>query len=556
MKKAVDQVKSVSNSNIFQHIHFEYVLLAVFFLLALILRTYKLGTLLTGFHVDELDVGYVGRYILLHGRDFFGQILPLTFNKFGDFRPTGIFYLSGLSTFIFGVNEFAVRFPSALFGALTVFPLYGLSKKISGQKTVGLIAAFILAANPWHLVLSRATSESIIGLFFLLTGLWIVTVATDKRSKKFLLVGIVSLFLPYLFYHSFRLLIPFFVGIFAWVSEQSPFKKWLFVATGFFFLVTIAYGVSPSGTGRFGQVAFYKNPDTLSHTFSVLPIDTSKPTYVLKEVHNVAVLWGREFVRQYGAYVSFQFLFLSGGYPERYVVPEVGLIQLTLLPMLLLGIFFCLREKKYTPLRLFMVFAFLLSPIPAALTYEDAPNVQRSMILMFPLIFFIALGIQTVGAFVSKQKILLVAAGLLYLAVFGYETRLFWNLYTLRADMNKSLLRNDGNRKLFTQIKTNYSSYDTIYLPVYEESPMYASFYFNKFDSFPGDIYRSSPGVTKIDKFTFLPMECPTKQATPSAGKRILYVNLDHCPEPEQLKKLPLITRSDGTTAYALYETE
>lgn len=103
------------------------VLFVIFFLTSF-LRIFNLLSLPFSLHTDELYAGYVGRYIFLHGQDVYRNIFPLYFNKFGDFRPIGIFWLSGLSTFVLGINEFAIRFPSALFGALTVFPfIFSLS---------------------------------------------------------------------------------------------------------------------------------------------------------------------------------------------------------------------------------------------------------------------------------------------------------------------------------------------------------------------------------------------------------------------------------------------
>lgn len=201
--------------------------LLLIFLLAFILRVAWLGNLPSGFHNDEVDVGYVGKFMLLNGRDPAGNFLPLTFNKFGDFRPAGLFYIAGLSQLIFGTNVFAARLPTAFFGALSVWPIFYLAREIfkssrletnesslpltshsreSGNQFQGRLrgsfdklrilsgfsiesrmtaarinskqaglnnfmaysAAFFLAILPWHIVLSRAGHEAIVGYFFVL----------------------------------------------------------------------------------------------------------------------------------------------------------------------------------------------------------------------------------------------------------------------------------------------------------------------------------------------------------------------------------------------------
>lgn len=96
--------------------------LILIFLLALFLRVFNLGSIPVGFHNDEVDAGYVGKFLILHGRDTSGNVMSLAFNKFGDFRPTGLFYLTGISEVLFGTNEFAARLPAAFFWGANCFP--------------------------------------------------------------------------------------------------------------------------------------------------------------------------------------------------------------------------------------------------------------------------------------------------------------------------------------------------------------------------------------------------------------------------------------------------
>lgn len=71
-------------------------ILFLIFLLAFFLRLYHLDQIPSGFHNDEVDVGYVGKFIILHGHDPAGNFLPLAFNKFGDWRPTGAVLFCGV----------------------------------------------------------------------------------------------------------------------------------------------------------------------------------------------------------------------------------------------------------------------------------------------------------------------------------------------------------------------------------------------------------------------------------------------------------------------------
>src|SRR6266404_3360144 len=126
-------------------------LLIVIFILALFLRIYNLGMFPLGFHVDEAKVAWEAISIMKTGKDDHGNLLALYYNSFGDYRPTGIFYTAIPFLFLFGRTIFAVRFSGALFGALTVFPIYFISLIITRNKKVSFISSLILTIIPWSI---------------------------------------------------------------------------------------------------------------------------------------------------------------------------------------------------------------------------------------------------------------------------------------------------------------------------------------------------------------------------------------------------------------------
>jgi 4-amino-4-deoxy-L-arabinose transferase-like glycosyltransferase len=142
--------------------------LTYIFILALLLRLYKLGIFPYGFHIDEVKVGWNALSILKTGMDDQLKNFPLYYNSFGDYRPTGIFYLTIPSLIIFGNNIFAVRFASALFGALTIYAIYYLALALSKNKKLAIISSLLIAISTWHIEVSRATSEVAISTFFAL----------------------------------------------------------------------------------------------------------------------------------------------------------------------------------------------------------------------------------------------------------------------------------------------------------------------------------------------------------------------------------------------------
>jgi len=69
-------------------------------------------------------------------------------------RHPPLHFLALYAVRLFGADEFWLRFPSAVAGALTVLAVYLLGKELMNEET-GLIAAALLAVAPFHLLYSQ-----------------------------------------------------------------------------------------------------------------------------------------------------------------------------------------------------------------------------------------------------------------------------------------------------------------------------------------------------------------------------------------------------------------
>src|SRR3989339_950991 len=140
MVKMVGMVKKV-----------EWFLIIAIVVLALALRFYKLGQIPPSLDWDEVSLGYNAKSLLQTGRDEFGHSWPLSIQSFNDYKPPVYTYLLIPVLKVFGNTDFAVRFPSALAGTLTVLVTYFLAKELLAMGRVGdklkipLLATFLVA---------------------------------------------------------------------------------------------------------------------------------------------------------------------------------------------------------------------------------------------------------------------------------------------------------------------------------------------------------------------------------------------------------------------------
>jgi len=148
--------------------------LLIILAVATLLRLLFLGTIPNGFFCDEASNAYDSYSMLKTLRDQHGTFLPLFSRALDDYRETLYAFITIPFIKIFGLNEFAARFPAALIGVLTVLVIYHLVKECFDRQT-GLFAALLLAINPWHIQFSRIAFRAIlIPLLFSLGFLFFV----------------------------------------------------------------------------------------------------------------------------------------------------------------------------------------------------------------------------------------------------------------------------------------------------------------------------------------------------------------------------------------------
>lgn len=143
-----------------------------------ILFFYNLGS----YGLADYDEGWyadIARHIAQTG-DLFA--FKYNYLPYYDHPPLG-FWLMALSSKIFGLNEFAMRFPSALLGFLSLVIIYKIGQHFY-NRIVGIEAALILSSSVWFIFRARTGNLDAILIFFYLASL----LAAFK--KRYLWLGI------------------------------------------------------------------------------------------------------------------------------------------------------------------------------------------------------------------------------------------------------------------------------------------------------------------------------------------------------------------------------
>jgi len=197
-------------------------------LLATFLRFYKLAQVPQGMAWDEAAIAYNGYAILTTRRDEWLNRFPISFRSFGDYKAPLAIYQSGIFTWLFGMNLWAVRFPFALWGVIAVLAIYLLFRELfwknPDREKWALLAAFILAVSPWHLHYSRLAFESGLALSLLLWSLYFFyRYLRLRKIGNFLLATLLASSTLYA-YHSSKITVPL-LFVFLLFANRQFFKR-------------------------------------------------------------------------------------------------------------------------------------------------------------------------------------------------------------------------------------------------------------------------------------------------------------------------------------------
>lgn len=535
-------------------------LLVLIFLLALFLRLFRLGSLPHTFHEDEVLSGYVGRYILQNGFDLYGNKWPIWyFNKFGDYYIIGPIYLSGLSTFLFGINEFATRFPAALFGALTIFPFFYLILEIFNNKKVALFSSFFLSFLPWHLVLSRSTTEGVIGSFFFLAGVYFLLKNLKKYDFKNLFLCFIFFLVGYWIYHPFRLypfltLFGFILIYFSFLRRKAKPLFLLIFLTIFFFGFSFYISQTYWGKGRFEQTSIFS---ILSGVFiryqDLYAQDGGQHPLLTRFFHNKLIAYGREFLNQYLSYLSPVFLFINGWSKSRYFVPESGPLFFGVAILIIFG-FFNLKEfinEKNKKNIIFYFYLLLISLIPASFTVVESPNPHRSLLFGILSIGLAGFGLERVTRIkIKKFKVLY-----LFLILIFFEFILFWHNFEKHFDYASSLVRNDPQKEVAKFIINNETKYQRFYLPAEAAMSWYYLFYKKDFNQSYSKYFKLDSRIEKTGKVFYIENSCPSKAISSQIiPKNSLIIDRYNCVSDDKFKEIGKITGVNILLSYKILQ--
>lgn len=490
-------------------------LLILVLILAACLRFYKLGEVPPSISWDEAAVGYnswtIGQYL----RDEWGNFLPPYFKSFEDDKHPVHVYLTVISVAIFGLTDFAVRFPVALLGVVNVLMIYLLTKKLFGKPWIGLAAAISMAISPYNLQFSRFNHEANFALFFFLLGSWLFFKAVNGQPFL-LLLSAVSFGVDLITYHSVKVVLPILLGylLFTNYSLLKSIKGYslgagMIILT---FIIFILINPSLSGLARVKQTSFSE--------------DRIKETYLYQQTQNLNLGWANLVASRYLAHFSLTNLVISGDINPKFSIQTVGILYKMELLFLVAGMM--TLAKKPNKVKGFILLWLLVSPIPASITggADEVPHAGRALFLMGSLVVVNALGLARLIQMV-KIRTLQVVLLVVVIGAIGFELRSYLSSYYFDYSKVRAIDWQFGMRDVVKFVKDN-PQYRQVFMTDVRSQPYVFFLYYLKTP--PSEFlqkleYNQTPSrsyslVTKFNKYNFGNWD--TIESSPLTG--VLYI--------------------------------
>ena len=195
--------------------------LKIFLFLAVLVNFYFTLAITPLFNLDEGAFSEATREMFVN-HNFITTYLneSLRFDK-----PILIYWLQALSTLIFGFNEFALRFPSAIAATLWTGGIYFFTKKIFDEKKAIFAAFFMVTALQIGLIAKAAIADSLLNMFIAFS-MFSLYIYLKENKEKYLLFAFAFIGFGFLTKGPVAVLVPL-VTYFIYSLIKKNFKQFL-----------------------------------------------------------------------------------------------------------------------------------------------------------------------------------------------------------------------------------------------------------------------------------------------------------------------------------------
>ena len=311
------------------------------------------------------------------------------YDSYATGHATLYFYILLASFKLFGLSQFALRLPAAIFGVLAVVALYSVLRQVFKDVSesikcpfvknpfkvdLAFIVTAVFALTRWYYSFARYSFEATFVIFLELVSLSAVVKFVNTRRIPWLVVSALFAGLAYNSYQPGRLFIfipVIALAVFSKVRTVRNFLIYSCVCGAIMLPLTVYLG--QQNDVRIQQQLYFADKNLTASQKGMFLIDNIDKTIKM--------------------------FFWQGDVSGRHNYPHKPALTLIAAFFALIGLIVSVRNFKHPYNALFLVYA-VLAIIPTLLTYpHENPNMLRTITVLPSVMYFLGLGIMTLAHF-------------------------------------------------------------------------------------------------------------------------------------------------------------
>ncbi len=386
------------------------IFLLILFLLSTILVFYQFTNIPKNLSFDEVDFAKLA--LSLQNTNY------AVYSPLATGHSTLYFYILLGSMKLFGINSFALRFSSAVFGVLNVLMIFLIMRKFFKNNLIAFATAMVFLSLRWYFNFARFSFEATFLLFLELISVYFLQEFLDRNKHRSMLQLILSAVFAGLAFHSYYPGRIFFLVPAIWILISAPKKYFLlFISVSGIIMMPLLWHNAMQPDVRVSQISFLSDPK--------IPLDF-KITGVLTNITKTILM-----------------PFINGDMNGRHNFPGKAALNPILGLLFLFGIIISYPSRQ----SLFFFLWMIISIIPTILSSpSDNPNMLRTFTLIPSIVYFIGAAIFWIYKYGQKTKtqniiypiliaLFIISAGYELRTYFAFQSRVFSNSFEVTCDL-------------------------------------------------------------------------------------------------------------------------
>lgn len=393
----------------------QYKLLLILIIAAAVfIRVWQFGSVPGGINQDEAMAAVDGYALGAYGTDRYGMLLPVHLTAWGYGQMSSLLsYMIAPLTWIFGLNVWSARLPLLIVSLISLYVIYMFAFRCTNAN-FALIALFLTAISPWHIMQSRWSLDCNLFPHFLLFASYCLYLGISKNNK-FLYLSMFLFGLSMYCYGIAIYTVPLLLIVLAlyFLAKKFITIKQLFICVFIYLLI--------GGPFILCMIINFFKLKTISLPFMTIP-------YFEHSIRSNDILFFSEnFFKQLLANFKSAFdltiLQKADSMPWN-SISGYGIVYPISIPFVLIGIILLLKNAS-TNKGLFIITMLLITAVFEGLITNNV-NINRFNIMWYPIIICASLGVYFCTKKFKSSGIIIF---IILLISFGFFSKIYFTTH-------------------------------------------------------------------------------------------------------------------------------